>query len=222
MSKISSTLLVCVGLCLSVTSYAAPVPITNAGFETDVFADGGFANGLATGWTLTPGAGTFNPNNTTHMPPSGAPEGQNTLFINSGNVSQVLATNLVGNSIYTLNVEVCDRADGPTPVYLIELLAGATVISNDMSTLAPVAPGSSCLTSTISYTSTQSDPEIGNALQIRLSRTIGAGGQVNYDNIRLDASPVPPVPTLSQWMLGLLIISLTLISFRIRRTGLRL
>lgn len=214
MLKTISISFIFMSLGLSTISNAAPVPITNPGFETDVFADGGFQNGLATGWTITNVAGTFNPNNTTQMPPIGAPEGQNTLFMNSGTASQVLTTNLMADTIYTLEVDVCDRADVTFPPYAIELIAGATVIASDTGNVAPNAPATTCLTSTISYTSTSNEPEIGNALQINFAT---GGAQVNFDNVRLDASPVPKVPTLSQWMLGLLILALMLTSLKLRR-----
>jgi hypothetical protein len=193
---------------------AAPVMVVNSGFETEVLADGAFTN-TVTGWVVSGNAGSFNPTNT-QIPPIGAPEGQNTLFINSnaGNVSQILTTNLVAETSYVLQVDVCDRTEviNTTPNYLIEFIAGTTTLINDGSSLAPT---SGCLTSSINYVSSNSDIELGNALQIKLSST--GGGQVNFDNVRLSAISVAPIPTLSLRMLILLVLFILLSSFLLFR-----
>ena len=208
--KMIKNILGLIMLSVSAISYAAPVAITNAGFETDQYADGGFSDNVHTGWTSTGGGtpGTFNPTNA--QLPGEAPEGDTTLFLNGpATVVQVLTTTLIERVVYTLQVEVCDRVGLNFPVYAIGLYAGGTLLVEDSNTLAPT---DGCLTSTITYTSPETDPNVGQALEIRLSTQ---GVQVNFDNVRLEANSIAPVPTMSQWMLGLL--ALILVSMGMRR-----
>jgi hypothetical protein len=61
---------------------------------------------------------------------------------------------------------------------------------------------------TVNYTSGRSDPLIGQPLQIRLT---SLGTQTNFDNITLDASPIPePSAILGLLGFGLLGIGSTL------------
>ncbi|NJR43725.1 MAG: PEP-CTERM sorting domain-containing protein [Akkermansiaceae bacterium] len=85
-------------------------------------------------------------------------------------------------------VDVGDRRDLVFPTYFIELFAGSTLLVQDNSSLTP---NDGFLTSTLTYLSPASHPELGQPLQIRLRSTGSGIQQVNFDNVRLDAVPEP-------------------------------
>lgn len=180
------------------------IAIDNAGFEEFGLADGRFTrtyfsnnpNLIVTpdpipGWTLPPAprteansnAGTFNP--TTGRYPAGAPEGQNVAYVASASatVSQVLSAVLEGNTTYTLQVEVGDRADLGFPGYSVQLLAGGNLLAEgDNIDLSP-ADGTFA-TLVITFTAAGNDPNLGQSLEIRLNSN---GQQTNFDDVRLTA-----------------------------------
>ncbi|MBM4024592.1 MAG: hypothetical protein FJ280_04195 [Planctomycetes bacterium] len=196
---------------------ATPVAIENAGFETPVLLDGYYTVDPSAphnwpappavyvhppipGWTLPLGqiAGVFNPTGS-HFP-SEAPAGQNVAYINlTGYFSQTLAATLAPSTVYTLTVSVGNRWDSPggraldIGTYGIELLAGGTVLAEDDNSLSP-ADGE-WLTSTISFVSLPGNPLLGQPLEIRFSQVGSVSPavyhQVNFDDVRLDASPIP-------------------------------
>lgn len=186
------------------------VSISNPGFEDFVLPDrfftipqdgrsltfGIFDSNPIPGWTITvvPGrgsfeveAGTFNPNSTRY--PGEAPEGQNIAYSNGPTISQVLGRVLTANATYTLQVDVGRRLDLPSPGYVVSLLAGGTVLAQDVNTLTP-APGT-FVTSTVTFNVPPGHPDLGKNLEIRLepfSFAQGAVEQVNFDNVRLNDS----------------------------------
>ena len=189
---------------------ASSIVITNAGFETPAIGNNTFQLGSFAGWLVTPSlvsttadGGVFDPG---AQYPGAIPEGENVAFSSdglafgwsSGILSQVLTATLASSTMYTLQVDVGDRLDTILTGYLIELLAGSTVLASDNSSLAPV---SGFLTSTIQFQSGASPAELGQTLQIRLrliGSQVGQVAQVNFDNVRLDATLVDasvPEPT---------------------------
>lgn len=189
---------------------ATPIAINNPGFEAFILPDGYYTvhpsvPGPAAPtpvWTSDPipdwmvplgqCIGTFNP--TKSMYPSEAPEGQNGAGIHhAGAFSQTLAATLAPNTVYTLTVSVGDRLDyyAGMPVdiyhYGIELLGGGSILARDDNSLSP--PDGEWMTSTISFFTSPDNPLLGQPLGIRLSH-VGIG-QVNFDDVRLDASPIP-------------------------------
>ena len=121
----------------------------------------------------------------------GIPDGVNVAYSNGGTISQVLSATLTPGT-YTLLVDIGSRLDEPLVanggVYIVELLAGGTILAEDNNTLKP-APGT-FLTSTVTYTASANDPLLGQSLEIRLVNPIGAA-QNNYDDVRLSLSSVP-------------------------------
>jgi uncharacterized protein (TIGR03382 family) len=71
--------------------------------------------------------------------------------------------------------------------YSVQLLAGGTVLAEDDNSLDP--PEGEFMTSIISFTSLSDNPLLGQPLGIRLAHS--GWGQVNFDDVRLDASPIP-------------------------------
>ena len=168
---------------------ATPVPVTNAGFEADVLADGVWLPGSATGWAVTGSAGVFNPT-AAQIPPAGAIEGMNTLYSNGGTASQTLTTTLTAWTQYTLTAQVGDRTDSNFPGYVMELGVqdGLTFVLLAQVTTS-VIPVDGFLMTTLDLIVPIGHPNIGSPLAIRMR---GLGGQVNFDDVRLDATPGTP------------------------------
>lgn len=168
-------------------AWADPIVINNPSFEADVLCEG--CNSLTIiGWEDTSGGGdgAFNPT-TTHYPGGAVPDGQNVSYANGpGNfVRQTLTTVLVADTIYTLEVEVGNRLDDPFAGYSVQLRAGGMILASDSSQ----APGDGqFVTSTVTYTSSPTDPQLGQPLEIWL---LASGVQANFDNVRLDADTFP-------------------------------
>lgn len=149
-------------------------------------------------------AGVYNPPTDAYS--NQAPEGNNVGFAfvtqspGSGVIgfTQTLASTLTADTIYNLNVEVGDPIDydgfGLTgfPGYAVQLLAGGTVLAEDNNTLRPTE--GTFATSTVSYTSSVNSPSLGQPIEIRLlnlNLPQGSGSEVDFDNVRLAAEPVP-------------------------------
>jgi len=161
--------------------------------------------------------GVWNPA-TTLSYVNGAPHGanigvvflMNTTGIAEAGLQQTLAATLQLSTQYTLTVEVGNFSpadNGPFafagfPGYRVDLLAGGTVIASDANTLAP---GEGIFaTSTVTFTTLGSHPQAGQTLGIRLVSLNGPGTEVNFDNVRLDATAVPEPTTAFLSFLGLL------------------
>ena len=177
---------------------ATPLSITNPSFESTVLADG--ANGVGiTGWANTTG-GAFNP----LIGPTGhftnpIPDGFNTAWLNGGSATQTLPSVLTADTTLTLRVDVGDRRDNVFPGYSVALLAGNTVLGAESALL----PSDGFLTSTVSYTALAGNHLLGQPLKIRLTAN---GIQVNFDNVRLDVSPVPEPSSAAMLLAGLTLV----------------
>jgi len=212
--------------CLPV--HAQSIIITNASFESPVTPSTTFSGSMSTappGWAVyNLGAtnnlrqfGVLNPTGTLFFP-GGVPHGsnvgvvflQNTTSIAEAGLQQTLSSTLQLNTTYTLQVAVGNIARDPRPPfnafnfngfpgYRIDLLAGTTVIASDLNLLAP-AEGA-FLTSTLNATIGDVRQFAGQPLGIRLVNLNGSGIEVNFDDVRLQATPVPE-PT------GLLLIAI--------------
>lgn len=192
------TALLCIFLVPSAL-LGGPIAVSNAGFESEALSPGGFS--LTVPDWIGNGIGTFYPGNS-HFTSGGATEGNNTVFLNTGSVSQVLGTALSLDTAYTLEVDVGNRLDNDFPSYQIQLLAGGILLEEDDGLLTPIS--GQFLTSTITFTSSALDP-IGSALEIRLIHGPDSG-QVNFDNVRLDAEAalVPEPSTYALILTGFL------------------
>lgn len=196
--------LVAVGLLSAASASADSLPINNAGFETPALSASGYTFSIP-GWNTAPAfrgnVGVFYPGAAQY--PGGIPEGNNVAFSKGPWISQTLTSTLQPNTLYTLAVDVGYRSDNsvaPFIGYTISLLAGNTVIATS-STTTPAA--GQWITSFASYTSLAADPLAGQPLQILLTVSNPNGGhQVNFDNVRLDAteasSALPPVTAVPE------------------------
>lgn len=204
--------------------------IQNHSFENPVTPAATFSgtnNAAPPGWTISDTSsgmqdfryyGVWNPE-TTNSYTSGAPDEHNVgvvFLINDfnltpGGLQQTLSSTIQPFMQYTLTVEVGNFApeNSPTPTfdftgfpgYRVELLAGGVVIAFDNNTLTP-AEGQ-FLTSTVTFT-TDANPGTGN-LGIRLLNLNGPGIEVNFDDVRLDATAVPePAPAAMVGVAGFL------------------
>ena len=161
---------------------------------------------------MTSFVGVWNPTSTFFT--NEAPEGKNVGAIllaqdpGSGvaGFSQTLSSTLKANTKYTLQVEVGNPGDFFVgfPGYQIQLLAGGTVMAEDNNTLSPSE--GTFETSTISFTTSANDNNLGQQLEIRLLNLLNSPGlEVDFDNVRLDATSVPETTsTLSILALGAL------------------
>jgi hapalindole H/12-epi-hapalindole U/12-epi-fischerindole U synthase len=163
--------------------------------------------------------GALNPTGST-LYSGGAPEGRNVgvvfLMDNANNQTQfagiesglvqTLDATLQLNTHYTLTVEVGNMANDPSPSntfaftgfpgYRVDLLAGGQVIASDNNTLLP-AEGT-FPTSQVSLSIGASHVLAGQSLGIRLvNLNAGPGIEVNFDNVRLDATAIPEPTTVA-------------------------
>jgi hypothetical protein len=166
--------------------------------------------------------------------PAGAPEGDNVaLLFTSGDaggdeygITQPLAATLEADTIYTLTVEMgniqsCSGLVSPYtsffdldgfPGYRVQLLAGGVVVAEDGGSLSP---GEGIFeTATVRLTTGPAPAQLGQSLEIRLINRndpdVGGvvGLEVDFDDVRLDASPVPavPIPPLAGWLASALVV----------------
>ena len=196
---------------------AASIPIANHSFEQpDITNSPGYniVTGTNNNWTFTGTGGFLDPGIAQaaapgfwYGPSPTLPNGSQVAWSNGGTISQTLVATLQANTKYTLGAFVGRRLTEGFPGYNIALLAGTTVLASNNSanptagTFAPV---------TVSYSSGSSSPLFGQALRIRLTSN---GIQTNFDNITLDASPIPEPSA----MLGLLGFGLLGIASKLRQ-----
>jgi MYXO-CTERM domain-containing protein len=162
---------------------AGSIFIENASFEAIELDDGAWVR-AHDGWTLLEGKfGTFDPLAVSFP---GVPDGENTAYSNGGTIAQVLAAVLEANTVYQLEVEIGNRPETPFPGFQVQLFAGDSLLAEDVSSFEP--PGQGFTTSLVSYVALPDDPNLGQSLSIRL---VSLGIQVNFDDVRLNGSPLP-------------------------------
>jgi hypothetical protein len=170
---------------------AGMIPILNAGFEDQVLAGPGDFVQIIPDWGILGQADTYWPAVSAY--PGGAPQGVNVAAVGDnvggGSVTQVLTATLGANTTYTLMVDVGARLDFPFASYTVALIANGVTLASD-SSLNPAA--GTFLTDTIVYNSGSNPAQLGQNLEIQLSALIG--GQADFDDVRLDASPTAAVP----------------------------
>ncbi len=205
MNKVLGLSIIAAVLC-PLESMAAQVFVENAGFESNLLADGGNVAAV-TGWNITGSAGTFNPASGS-MPGGNTPEGNNMAYINGGSLEQAVGAALSANTIYTLTMDVIKRSEGgfQSAPYLIELLAGSDVIAQDNNSLSVSSGGFN--TSMLVYEALPGDSLLGSILSIRIS----GDPQTSFDQVVLDAAsssniiatPIPAALPLFVSALGLM------------------
>lgn len=213
---------------------AAPITVVNHSFELPVTAPANFQGGTnfgPNGWSVYNTGptysqrffGVWNPA-TTNSYINGAPDGANigVVFLQDSlnreaGLLQNLAASLLANTAYTLTVEVGNFAPDPGPFnftgfpgYRVDLLAGGAVIASDNNSLT-LGEGVFA-TSTVSFATGAIHANLGQQLAIRLVNLnlpgpIGNpnnGIEVNFDNVRLDATATPTPASMALFGLGLL------------------
>lgn len=183
-----------------VTAPALGVPITiiNPSFEIDNPGPGGVSSGPTAGWS---GVGhldrTAAPFNTVIDPTPDGADAERLGWSNGGTPTQVLSALLLANTTYTLTVDIGDRTDLAFAGAQLRLGTGPGLGSNLLPAVVvanttPVngaGPNDGWQTWQSTFTTGAAPPNLGQPLRIELFNpgTI----QTLYDNVRLDASPVP-------------------------------
>ena len=191
--------------------------VSNHSFESPAVAAGAFkvaspppgwsvfGSVLVSGWRSV---GVVNPNTTLlYLDP--VPHGSNVAVVFLGptysniptGLFQQLTTTLQARTSYTLTVAVGNIANDPTPPhnafdfagfpgYRVELLAGEFVVAADDNSLLPGE--GRFVTSVVQVAVGSTHTNIGLPLGIRLINLDAAPGiEVNFDDVRLDATPMP-------------------------------
>jgi len=126
------------------------------------------------------------------------PQNQTNYANSEAGLRQTLTATLQTLRRYTLRVEVGNIAPDVNatfafagfPNYRIDLMAGTSVLASDNNTLLPGE--GEFLTSTVAVNVAASNPFGGQPLGIRLVNLNNAPGiEVNWDNVRLESSPIP-------------------------------
>lgn len=194
---------------------AQPVPLVNAGFESNIAPPGGYAILVPTGWTLhdpsrivdqgVDAVGAINATGPNTFFPAGVPEGNQAALIylagdrGLGEVGlrQSVAATLLPATRYTLSVAVGNIASGfgpPSntfynlegfPGYRIDLFAGGTLIASDANTLDGLIPEGEFRTSTLSVEIGAQHPAIGQPLSVLLVN-LNVPGPANAPGIEVD------------------------------------
>jgi len=165
--------------------------------------------------------------------PDGAPEGARVgiafNFRSTGGsgeygFQQTLAATLAASTRYTLEVDVINIASatsstgtffelGGFPGYRIDLLAGDTLLAQDLNSLAGSIDDGAFATSTLVFTSDATPDGLGEALRIRLVNLnlpdpahLTSDLEVDFDNVRLSAVAVPLPAALPLAALGALVL----------------
>lgn len=198
---------------------AAPLSVTNAGFEDPDVGDGAFTDQSVPGWVGTSEFyGVFDPNESVYPGTAGdnpvqGGEGDQIAYLVPFNsvvtLTQTLSDTLQADTTYTLTAAVGTRLAShgrPSAGYRLDLLAGNTVIASEQD--AVTLPEGSMIDRTVSYSSLAADdPYLGLPLGIRISTTFAYPPGANelrstdVDNVRLDAAPVPE-PTAAALLLA--------------------
>ena len=174
---------------------AAPIAISNAGFEDPALSPGAQTNNIIPGWVSGGEDGILNGIGAGYV--TSVPEGAQFAWSNgvgggitgSTTISQTLTSSLTANTVYTLDVEIGRRLDCcGLPENAIQLWAGGTLLDSD--SITSLALGAFA-TATASFFAAAGDPLLGQLLEIRL---ISTGAQVLFDDVRLDASTRGPTP----------------------------
>jgi hypothetical protein len=156
--------------------------------------------------------------------PGGAAEGQRVAiafnFAGSGGQGEygieqeLTGIPLEADTTYTLRVEIGNIASGTAmsgeffdldgfPGYRVELRAGGELLESDDNELAGLIPEGEFMTSVVTFTPESGDTRIGSDLSIRLVSLNqidpidpGANLEVDFDDVRLEATPTPPPTSL--------------------------
>jgi hypothetical protein len=233
MSARSRVLLCAVGvLACGSAVQGTPIAITNYSFESDPAdtSPGSYYGGgpPTTDWSIDQGSfAGVGPN----LQQPGVAEDQNQFYVSTvygGGISNFVTQNLTytgslgtfaADTIYSLTVAVAHspntNTNGDNGVAGVELLANsvatgtsATITIDALIALSADASTSANWTDITTIVNTATDPGIvGQAIGITLTNNVidpnASWGNEYFDNVRLDATPVPEPATASLALLGL-------------------
>jgi hypothetical protein len=186
----------------STSLHADSLTIANPGFEAFPLGQSTFSTHIGTGvvvqvlsgnpipgWTLSGHGGTWHPDGSSY--PGGAPEGVNVAWleyesIHSTILSQVLGDVLTADTVYTLSVKVGRRLDYPLAPFRVQLLAGGELLNEGT---LDIIPAGTFQTVAVTFAAPADHPQLGQALEIRLTADGANLQQVNFDDVKLDATP---------------------------------
>ena len=188
------------------TAFSTTIDIDNASFEEDVTFTGDGDEGewskTVPSWNQSGDNGIFEP---TDVAFDEIPDGTQTVYLNSGYVSQELSANYEPHNKYTLSVAVGNRKDNTLQDFEISLLANGAEIKS-------INPGSSYFPADgkfsyfdVSYTAWSNDTYLGDNIGIKLEN-LSDKVQVNFDDASLNAQSVPEPSSL--WLLGVGVLGL--------------
>ncbi len=145
----------------------------------------------ANGWTISGTAGTYSPNTAAFA--DQAPQGANVAYADIGSLSQGTYEFLEEGTVYSLIVEVGDRANVGFVSYAVNLYAepGHTLL---VSASVPPPPNGGFVTAVVNYDVQPGDPLISKALKIEL---VSDGVQTSFDCVRL-VKLTDPILNLNQ------------------------
>lgn len=177
-------------------SAAAPITISNSGFEGQVLPDANYIITVPTGWTLDFGTmhGVWNPDNSWF--PAGLPGESHIAWLHEAGISQTLADVYQPGLEYQLSVYVGRWIDTP-PDFTIAFIAGGDTLAS-LTRSASIIPRNTFSLFTLDLPAlSPGDPRLGLPIRIALSST---GREVDFDALSLEANPVP-VPEPAAWTL---------------------
>jgi len=216
---------------------AQPIPIANAGFESNSIAPGTFALPTPQGWSRYDPSFIINNNDNAvgvirpDVPqlffPGGAPEGVNAALVflagpqtAVAGLQQTLTATLQANTRYRCSVQVGNIASGTSlpgsadggnvyydldgfPGYRIDVLAGTNVVASDNNSIGATIPEGEFRQARFYFDTDNTHPQLGQLLGIRVVNlkfpaTPGVPNiEVDFDDVRLSAGPVPVAAQLS-------------------------
>jgi hypothetical protein len=155
------------------------------------------------GWQTVAFAGTYNPPAT--LFPLGPPEGNNTAWINvTGVIRQTLTETFRANTTYQLTVGVGAIQGITFPGYEVGLFAAGDVVLSERS-FFPVAPSGHFGSVSAEGLVPVGSPFVGLPIEVRLGIPGMRDGQINFDWVRLEASPVPEPGIIALGMISLVV-----------------
>ena len=222
-------LLACVGclIWLGLPAYlqAAPITVPNFSFEATAPNDGNFDSEPIPGWVVTgdfSAAGAYNSTESQFSGSTGGPlpapaDGNNFGLANlsrtgSPGTDDAIFTSAASlatvedHTLYTLTVAVGNRKGFQPDQVTIALLVDDVVVPESSFTfLGSTIANDSFADFTTSFTTDlMGDALTGGALKVQLTHSSLAGSGIataDFDNIRLDATELPPVPEPSAFCL---------------------
>lgn len=203
---------------------AASIVIANPGFETPSVVDSGFTSGSIDGWIASGGGGrgVFNPTATHLVAPT---EGVQVGYIDpddrfgASSITQSLSTLISAGTRYVLEADFAYRLNCcGTPTFSLALLAGGTSVASFTGGPSEGFSNAAFKTATVEFVAPLAGPLLGQALGIRISTVGPFTTQIDFDNVRLNASPVP-LPAASLLFGTALAITAGLRRYRLQRSS---